>query len=196
MLGVIRVVAGQILAGAASVVGYRNGTEEPDHSTERLTRNVEIRRYGPRVAAQTTVTAGEIAARNAGFRRLARYIFGANHIDEKIAMTAPVSQEAIDERKWVIRFVMPAHKSRESLPEPDDSEVKLVDLPPQTLAVRRFSGSISARAVAEQTAELMNTLRDIGFQPVDTPEAWFYDPPWTVPVLRRNEIAVPVEPIR
>ena len=23
-------------------------------------------------------------------------------------------------------------------------------------------------------------------------QAWFYDPPWTVPALRRNEVAVPV----
>jgi SOUL heme-binding protein len=196
VLGLVRAVAGQIVAGAGAVVGYRNGTQEPNHSVEKLTRTVEIRRYDARIAAQTTVSAGEFAARNAGFRRLARYIFGANQLDEKIAMTAPVSQEAVDDRKWVIRFFMPADKSRETLPEPDDSEVKLIDLPPQTLAVRRFSGSISARAVAAQTAELMNTLRDIGFEAVDTPEAWFYDPPWTVPVLRRNEIAVPVEPVR
>ena len=69
-------------------------------------------------------------------------------------------------------------------------------MPPQTVAVRRFTGIPTRRAVASQTAELMNTLRDIGFEAVDTPAAWFYDPPWTIPALRRNEIAVPVEPTR
>jgi hypothetical protein len=196
VLRTVRALAGQVLAGAGSVIGCRNGTEEPEHTAEKLTRTVEIRRYGARIAAETTVSAGELTARNTGFRRLARYIFGANHADEKMAMTAPVSQEAADDRKWVIRFFMPAEKSRETLPDPDDNEVKIVDLLPQTIAVRRFSGSISARAIAAQTTELMNTLRDRGFAAIDTPEAWFYDPPWTLPILRRNEIAVRVEAVR
>jgi SOUL heme-binding protein len=210
----IRALVGQIIDGAGSVVGCHNGVEEPDHSAEKLTRHVEIRRYGPRIAAETIVTADEAAARYTGFRRLARYIFGANHADEKIAMTAPVaqqarnkqgetiamtvpvSQEATGTGEWVIRFFMPADKSLETLPEPDDVEVRLVNLPPQTIAVRRFTGSTSRSAVASQTAELLNTLRDVGFAAIDTPNAWFYDPPWTIPALRRNEIAVPVEPIR
>jgi hypothetical protein len=211
VLGSIRAMVGQIIDGAGSVVGYRNRVREPDHSAERLTRTVEIRRYGARTAAETTVAADEAAARNTGFRRLARYIFGANHADEKIAMTAPVSQQSSTKQgekiamtvpvsqasagdgEWVIRFFMPADESLESLPKPDDAEVRLVNVPPQTIAVRRFTGSPTRRAVAAQTAELMNTLRDIGFEAVDTPAAWFYDPPWTVPALRRNEIAVPVE---
>ena len=94
MLGLIRGVVGQVIDGAGTVVGYRNGTEEPDYRAETLTRNVEIRHYGARIAAETTVAAGEEAARNAGFRRLARYIFGANHANEKIAMTAPVVQQS------------------------------------------------------------------------------------------------------
>ena len=110
------------------MVGYRNGTEEPDYSAEKLTGAVEIRRYGARLAAETTIAANEEAARNTGFRRLARYIFGANQADEKIAMTAPVvqqssrsgekiamtmpvSQVSAGDSEWVIRFFMPADKS-------------------------------------------------------------------------------------
>lgn len=48
---------------------------------ERRLDGVEIRHYGPRLAAETTVEASEERARNEGFRRLARYIFGANHRD-------------------------------------------------------------------------------------------------------------------
>ncbi|MEE3062812.1 MAG: heme-binding protein [Actinomycetota bacterium] len=210
MLGSIARIFGQVLEAAGSVVGYRHGTEEPAHSAEKLTNNVEIRRYGARIAAETTVSADEEAARNAGFRRLARYIFGANRGSqkiamtapvaqrsgkgEKIAMTAPVAQNPAGKDEWVIRFFMPADKTLESLPVPDDAQVRLVTVPPETIAVRRFSGSRSARAVAAQTAELLETLRDNGFKPMDAPAAWFYDPPWTVPPLRRNEIAVPVEP--
>ena len=95
--------------------------------------------------------------------------------------------------EWVIRFFMPAGKTMKSLPQPNDRSVRLVSVPAETVAVRRFSGSTSSRAVASQTAQLMRTLRENGFEPIGTPAAWFYDPPWTVPMLRRNEIAVPVE---
>jgi hypothetical protein len=194
VFGSMGALLGEAIDAAGTVVGYRHGTKEPDYSAEQLTRDVEIRHYGARIAAETTVVAGEEAARYTGFRRLAGYIFGGNGVHEKIAMTAPVAQEAAGDRKWVIRFFMPAEKTLDSLPEPDDGEVRLATVPAETVAVHRFTGSRSRRAVAAHTDKLMTTLREYGFQAVDTPEAWFYDPPWTVPALRRNEIAVPVEP--
>jgi hypothetical protein len=203
---------GQVLSAAGSVVGYRHATEEPSHSAEKLTRDVEIRRYAARIAAETTVRADEESARSMGFRRLAGYIFGANQgrtkipmtapvaaqstreSGEKIDMTAPVSQEGAREGEWVIRFFMPAAKTMDALPAPDDSAIRLVTVPAETIAVRRFSGNPSRRAVAAQTAKLVKTLDEFGFEMISTPAAWFYDPPWTVPALRRNEIAVPVRP--
>ena len=161
----------RLLELSGSVVGIRHGTEEPRYTVVQQITGAEIRRYGPRIAAETTVAAGEEAARNLGFRRLARYIFGANHANAKIAMTAPVTQQSVSARgekiamtapvsqragaegEWVIRFFMPADKAMASLPEPDDDTVKLVTVPDETVAVRRFTGSRSARAVAAQTAE-------------------------------------------
>lgn len=194
MLASLVRLMGQTIEGLATVVGYRRGTEEPAHSTEKLTRDVEIRRYDARVAAETTVLADEQSARNVGFRRLARYIFGGNHVLEKIAMTAPVSQEAVGRGEWVVRFFMPADKTLDALPEPDDTKIRLVSVPPETMAVRRFAGNPTHRAVEAQITKLMNTLEEYGFETLDAPAAWFYDPPWTVPALRRNEIAVPVRP--
>ena len=212
MLSAIAKLANRLIEAGGSVVGVRRGIEEPAHTVEQLTPGVEIRRYGMRIAAETTVSGDEEAARGAGFRRLAGYIFGGNHSDtklamtapvaqqaagggrpERIAMTAPVSQRAGSDGKWVIRFFMPADKTMESLPQPDDPAVKLVSVPAETVAVRRFSGSCSRRAIAAQTAKLMQVLRETGFEPTGTPAAWFYDPPWTVPMLRRNEVAVPVQ---
>jgi hypothetical protein len=40
----------------------------------------------------------------------------------------------------------------------------------------------------------LGILREKGFEPTGPPFAWFYDPPWTIPVLRRNEVVVPVTP--
>lgn len=212
MLGSIVSAIARLGELGGSVVGVRRGTEEPRYTVEQQIPGVEIRRYGPRIAAETAVAAGEEAARNVGFRRLARYIFGANHAaakiamtapvaqqpgsagGEKIAMTAPVSQRAGAEGDWVIRFFMPADKTMESLSEPDDAAIKLVTVAAETVAVRRFTGSRNQQAIAAQTDELMRALRDNGFEPTGTAAAWFYDPPWTIPMLRRNEIVVAVKP--
>jgi hypothetical protein len=209
--GLVGLARGAVGA-AGAVVGVRHGTEEPTYTAEQVTSRVEIRHYGPRIAAQTSVTADEVAARSDGFRRLAGYIFGGNQAREKIAMTAPVAQQdrgvrgekipmtapvsegAAGNGEWLIRFFMPAGKSLDSLPRPNDQAVQLVAVPAETVAVRRFTGRTSSEAVARETAQLRRTLNEMGFEPIGAPVAWFYDPPWTLPVLRRNEIAIPVEP--
>ena len=198
----------QVVESALSVVGIRSGTEEPQHTTRALGDGVEIRRYATRIAAETTVAAGEESARNAGFRRLAGYIFGANHGQTtiamtapvaqqraegaKIAMTAPVAQSAGSDGDWVIRFFMPSKWTMAELPVPDDDRVRLVTVAPETVAALRFSGDRSPRAVADKTEKLRNTLRAYGFEATGDANAWFYDPPWTLPFLRRNEVVIPV----
>lgn len=209
MLSALLEVPRQAVDSALSVVGIRSGTEEPQHTTRALGDGVEIRRYAMRIAAETTVAAGEESARNAGFRRLAGYIFGANHGQTtiamtapvaqqraegaKIAMTAPVAQSAGSDGDWVIRFFMPSKWTMAELPVPDDDRVRLVTVAPETVAALRFSGDRSPRAVADQTDKLRNTLRVYGFVATGDANAWFYDPPWTLPFLRRNEVVIPVD---
>ena len=84
----VRTAVKQVVETIGSVAGIRVGTEEPLYTAQPLIDNVELRRYGTRIAAQTAVAAEE-AARNEGFRRLARYIFGANHARQKIARPRP-----------------------------------------------------------------------------------------------------------
>ncbi len=204
-------IARSLVEAGGSVVGFRGLTEEPAYSAEPLADGVELRRYPARLAAQTVVAADEESARRIGFRRLAGYIFGGNHpgdkiamtapveqsrgrSGEKIAMTAPVSQQADADGQWVIRFFMPADKTRESLPDPDDPAVSLVTVPAETVAVKRFSGSTDPKAVAAKATDLLSTLDGQGLKAIGTPAAWFYDPPWTVSALRRNEVWVAVEP--
>jgi hypothetical protein len=184
----------QAIESLLAVVGVRVGTEEPPYSRRRLTDTVEIRRYGPRIAAETTVRDDENRARNVGFGRLAGYIFGGNRGDQAIAMTAPVGQAGGGDDGWVIRFFMPAKWTMGTLPTPRDDQVRLVTVPPETVAVLKFSGDRSPGAVAARAGELLKALQDNDIEPTGKPEAWFYDPPWTLPMLRRNEIAVPVDP--
>jgi hypothetical protein len=194
-----------LLLGACSVVGIRSGTEEPRFETVETLGAVEIRRYASRIAAETEVAGSEEAARNEGFRRLAGYIFGGNAKRDRIAMTAPVAQapgeriamtapvaQAGGAEGWRIRFFMPARFTMDTLPVPDDARVALVPAPEETVAVLRFSGIPRAAAVAENTAALDAALARSAWVATGPAQAWFYDPPWTVPALRRNEIAVPV----
>ncbi|MGP4054147.1 SOUL family heme-binding protein [Mycobacterium sp. 4D054] len=195
----------QVAEGLGALVGVRAGTEEPMYVQEATVASIEVRRYGPRIAAQTTVTGDEEMARNAGFRRLAGYIFGGNHRktsiamtapvaqqNEKIAMTAPVAQSRDAGGQSVIRFFMPSKWSMELLPEPDDERVELVEVPSETYAVLRFAGDRSPQAVAAKSEELLKGLQGSGFTPQGEPMAWFYDPPWTLPLRRRNEVVVSV----
>ena len=210
MLNQVTSAATQVAESVLGIVGIRVGTEEPPHTSERLTDAVEIRRYEPRIAAETTVEADEERARNEGFRRLAGYIFGRNEGSDKIAMTAPVSQASTKGQKiamtapvsrsgsdaegWVIRFFMPSKWTMATLPKPLDDRVRLVEVPAETVAVLRFTGDRGQAAVAARSAELLDALQSKGIEPLGDPVAWFYDPPWTVSFRRRNEVAAPIAP--
>jgi hypothetical protein len=109
---------------------------------------------------------------------------------EKIAMTALVEVKSLDSG-LVMRFFMPAEYSREQLPEPSDSRVQLIELPPTTVAILQFSGSTRNAAVAIDTVGLMKALQSTKWRIAGPATAFFYNPPWTLPFLRTNEVAVP-----
>ena len=107
-------------------------------------------------------------------------------------MTAPVTRSGDDDNGWVIRFFMPSKWTMATLPVPNDERVRLVEVPSETVAVLRFTGDRSQAAVAARSTELLNMLRDKGIEVTGEPEAWFYDPPWTLPPRRRNEVVVSI----
>jgi hypothetical protein len=210
----ILALSAAVMTAACSTVGVRSGTEEPSYTVVERIGDVEIRRYDQRIAAQTVVTGSSESARNRGFQRLAGYIFGGNtarssiamtapvsqiadpngqDASQSIAMTAPVAQGAAGSDRWTIQFFMPSEYTMESLPIPQDPAVTLVELPAETYAVLRFSGLGGADAVAAQQAELATALRGLSWRAEGEPVVWFYDPPWTLPPMRRNEVAVRVE---
>ena len=199
----------QIVSNAAnavwSVVGIR-AEEQPRHAVVAQIGTIEIRCYAPRLAAETLVQGAESQARGEGFNRLAGYIFGGNkgarriamtapvaQQPSRIAMTAPVAQEATPDG-WRIRFFLPADITLDTAPEPNDPRVTIAPVPEETLAVLRFSGSTGAEAVAQNTATLRAALAASAWEITGDPVAWFYDPPWTLPPLRRNEVGFPVRP--
>ena len=200
----------QLALGACSVVGIRDGTPEPAASVVDQVGVVQIRRYAPVLVAETTVQGGETAVRAEGFRRLAAYIFGRNvrhaplagggvaarSASEKIAMTAPVAQSAASGGggTWIIRFFLPEGMTQATAPRPLAPRSGRGALPSRPLAVRRFSGVATPAAVATQAARLDAALASERWRADGPLVTWFYDPPWTLPPFRRNEVARPVRP--
>lgn len=167
--------------------------EEPPFVLERRTDGLEIRRYPPRIEAETIVErrpwSGAIGV---GFRRVARYIFGGNERRERISMTAPVIA-AIDEDAGARRvaFVMPPGRALASLPAPRGGEVRLREVPQRRVAVLRFRGRYH-ELPARRRDELLARVRGAGLEPLGPVSFAGYDPPSTLPWLRRNEVWVEV----
>ncbi len=184
----------------------RAATEQPAYTVLQRDGAVELRRYGPRLAAETTVRGDEVSARNKGFQAIAGYIFGGNTGKtpiamtapvaqakaEKIAMTAPVAQEPAADGSWRVQFFMPAKYTRATLPTPNNPDVRIVELPAEQFAVLRFSGLAGRTAVAARNKELTDKAAAMGWKVTGPAVVWFYDPPWTLPPMRRNEVALPV----
>jgi hypothetical protein len=196
------------LAGC-SVIGIRSGTEEPSYKLIAVTNGLQIRQYAPRLAASVTIQGDEISARSQGFRKIASFIFGANQSNASIAMTAPVAQEAGSAKiamtapvaqtqttpgSWTVTFFMPAKYTAATLPKPKDPDIEIIEVPPQIIAVYRYSGIPGRDATAAAHATLLAKLQTTNYAPAGDIIDWFYDPPWTIPLLRRNEAAVPVVP--
>lgn len=208
MLSKMAALACSVAVAACSVVGVRN-VEEPGYTVVAQLNGVEIRTYAARIAAETTIdNSTELDARSAGFRRIAAYIFGDNTMDcsvmvtmpmvpagsQFIAMTMPVAQDG-GENTWTIRFFMPAEYTLGTLPRPKDPLVRLVPVPAETVAVLRFTGGTDPATISARQADLRKVLRSTTYKSVGGAIACFYDPPWTLPPFRRNEVAVRIREI-
>jgi hypothetical protein len=180
--------------------------EEPSYRVITQSEPFEIREYPPLIVAQVEVPGDLSEASSAGFRLIANYIFGNNisvrdgglttaePVPEKIAMTVPVIAEGKgDQKTWLIQFVMPKQYTLETLPKPNNPQVKLLAMGSQKIAVIRFTGFISDEKVQEKTAELMAWIKLRNALPLGSPRLARYNPPWSIPWMRRNEILIPIQ---
>lgn len=167
------------------------GTPQQPYTVLKTIGDPEVRRYPEALTASVLkpgATYKEVS--NSGFRSLAGYIFGGNAEDKKIDMTAPVHMEmGADSSR--MRFVMPEGLTMDSLPTPNDPNVKLERVPEEVVAVLRFGGFSSDEKIAEHSAELLQQVKDAGLEPMGPVRFMGYDPPWQV-VARRNEVVVAV----
>lgn len=197
---------GAVAVAAVGGLVMARQVAEPAFTVVSRHERFEIRLYASYVVAETRVAGEYWPSLNEGFRRLAGYIFGGNRSQAKIAMTAPVSAQPGSEKlpmtapvsaqaeagSWVVTFAMPEGSQLETLPLPNDQRVTLRLLPARRVAALRFRGWARAAQVEKKTAELLAALSGAGLVPRGTPIIAQYNPPWTLPFLRRNEILVEV----
>lgn len=168
-------------------------TEIPYYTILTQMDGCELRRYDAQIVAQTWASGARDVAGRQGFKILAGYIFGKNSTQSgdsgKIAMTAPVMMQQTAD-KWRIQFVMPSHYTLQDLPQPNDINISISTLPIQMFAVIQFSGMAGADAVAKKTTELQTWIAHQNLMVIGVPELARYNPPWTLPFMRRNEIMI------
>lgn len=196
-------------------VGSAMAIEEPIYTLIEQSGVFELRVYAPMIVAETTVSGNLDDASSAGFKLIADYIFGNNISragkskeikmaapvtmetgqelpSEKISMTAPVTMEETG-NQWRMHFVMPSQYTIDTLPTPNNTAVSLREIPTRKFAVIKFSWLAGETKVAKKTTELMAWLRTNNITPIGKPALARYNPPWTLPFLRRNEVMVQYE---
>jgi len=216
-IGLLALAASLFIAGC-SVFGGK-AADEPAFRVVEQDGAIEIREYDGFAVAETAVVAPFGEATGIGFRRLFDYISGANRSAAKIEMTAPVLTEPKGEKiamtapvlaqpriemrgetassltpegdeSWTIAFVLPEDLTASSAPTPTDSRVTLRDLPTRRVASITFSGQFQNASAEERHQVLSDWLASRGLAHKGDWQFAGYNPPWTVPALRRNEVLV------
>jgi len=207
-----------LLSGLLLISGETMAIEEPNYTVLSQVEDFELRRYDEQLVAQTWVSGDQDTASRQGFKILADYIFGNNtapggesskismtapvtmqsdnlngQASQKIAMTAPVSMQQ-NNGKWRVQFTMPSQYTMQTLPKPNNPDVKIVQVPAQTYGVIKFSGLAGSKKVAKKTETLKSWMQTQKLVISGTPELARYNPPWTLPFMRRNEVMMAYQP--
>ena len=203
---IIILIVATILVGALVTGPIMSNVETPSYKVIQSKGKIEIREFDPMVIAEVQVVGRRKDAISSGFKLLADYMFGNNisqeNIDttatiqqpasEKIAMTAPVQQQLAND-SWLVSFVMPSEYNLEDLPKPKNIEVKLKNVPVKRFVTIQFSGTSSDENLAKHKKLLVEFIKTNSISVTGTSKYAFYNPPWTLPLMRRNEVMFEVQ---
>jgi len=190
------------LVGLIMAAPSAHAVEEPRWTLVYEDGPFQVRDYAATIVAETEIEGDRGAAINEGFRRLARFIFGGNVPNQEIAMTAPVTQRPAGQRiamtapviqaasgaRWVVTFYMPPGSNISDMPRPLDASVVVREQPRRRVAVLRFTGLSGESNLARHVEELRQRIAARGEVATGSATYAFYNPPWTLPWMRRNEV--------
>ena len=199
-----------VLSSGCSVVGI-NSVEEAAYTAVITDDPFELRDYEPMVIVETTIDDDFENAGNKAFKRLFAYITGNNLSNSDISMTAPVIADPAatssgtdiamtapvlqqySQGGWRYAFVLPADLTLETAPKPIDDKVRLAEVEPRKVAVIQYSGFWSEHSMQQKTSALNDWISANNLIATSEPRWAGYNPPWTIPFLRRNEVMIDVQ---
>lgn len=199
-------IIGIVLIGAIAAGPIMSDVETPNYEIVKSQDAIEIRQYEPMIIAKVQMNGKREDAIGGGFRLLADYIFGNNIANQDIAMTAPVQQQESTKiamtapvqqqsagNYWQVSFVMPSEYTMDTLPKPVNERVVLKEIPAKTFAAITFSGTNSDENVKAHEKILLEYVEANDLSVISTPKYAFYNPPWTLPPMRRNEVMIEIQ---
>jgi len=178
-----------------------SGLEQPAFEVVLAGTGFDVRRYvNFTVAARRMASSNRAAFSSAeGFTALAGYLFGDNEKEQAMKMTMPVEISYDDSLPDAqdMSFVLPSENAMavDGPPQPRDPTVQIYKVPERFVAAREFSGIATTQEVERQREKLLASLQEEGsYAPVEDGQysVLQYNPPYTLPWRRRNEIAVVV----
>jgi len=123
---------------------------------------------------------------------LFNYISGNNKENEEIKMTVPVTQE-IKNENMTMQFYLPSKFNKDNAPKPVDSEVKILTIEGGYYAVIEYSGRSSDKNFLKNKDILEKALKQDNLSVLSPPIRASYNSPFTLPILKRNEVMYRVD---
>ncbi|MDC0618086.1 heme-binding protein [Candidatus Pelagibacter sp.] len=171
-----------ILTLSSQLMAY----EETNYEVVKENKIYEIRKYPNRLVIETNSVQGN------GFRKLFNYISGNNKENEEIKMTVPVTQE-IKNENMTMQFYLPSKFNKDNAPKPVDSEVKILTIEGGYYAVIEYPGRSSDKNFLKNKDILEKALKQDNLLVLSPPIRASYNSPFTLPILKRNEVMYKVD---
>ena len=155
--------------------------EEANYKVVKENKKYEIRKYSDRLVIETNSTQGN------AFRKLFNYISGNNEQKEEIKMTVPVTQE-IKNGNMTMQFYLPSKFNKDNAPKPSNEEIEILTIEGGYYAVIKYSGRSSDKNFLKNKDILEKQLKQDNVVILSHPIRAAYNSPFTLPILKRNEV--------
>ena len=164
-----------------------NTYKEPEYTLINKDKNIEIRRYSESIIAKTSLEGENRESNNKMFRVLANYIFGGNDKSQKIPMTSPVVTKENNGSYDMIFFMLDVN-SEEELPKPSSENISIEKINLDKVVVIKFGWWTTKNNIKKHRDLIEQYIKNYNLKVISEMMVAQYNPPWTLPPFRRNEL--------
>lgn len=184
------IIALTIILSGCSVFGHES-VEIAPYTVLKKQDNFELRHYEQMILVTTSMDG--LDDKKSPFYKLFGYISGDNDAAKEIPMTAPVFMDNKDTKMETMSFVLPKDYALDDSPVPIDSTVKLEEIKDYTVATITFKGRLTKENIKGNRQNLESWIKQKAYEVTGAPKVAGYNPPFTIPAFRRNEVLISVK---